>query len=129
MLAMSDYVVSEMHDELGTRGYKHACCWLSICIIIIKESRGSLCRSCYKLNSPNLTEEWGLGCVEGWGGDEEARGTYGCFIAEMDTHVLRVDHGIWVGKIVFFIFRICVNKYIYILPIFNNISRLKIFFH
>ena len=26
MLAMSDYVVSGMHDELGTLGYKHICC-------------------------------------------------------------------------------------------------------
>ena len=26
MLAMSDYVVSGMHDELGTLGFKHACC-------------------------------------------------------------------------------------------------------
>ena len=47
MLAMSDYVVSGMHDELRTLGYKHTWCWLSICIIIMKESIGSLCWSCY----------------------------------------------------------------------------------
>jgi len=34
--------------------------YLSIYVNIIKESRGSLCRSCYQLNSPNLTA---LGCV------------------------------------------------------------------
>ena len=26
MVLLSDYVVSGMHDELGTLGYKHACC-------------------------------------------------------------------------------------------------------
>ena len=32
----------------------------SICIISMKESRGSLCQSCYQPNSPNLTEGWGV---------------------------------------------------------------------
>ena len=32
---------------------------------------------------------------------------------EIDTHVLRIVNGIWVGKIVFLIFRICVNTGIY----------------
>ena len=74
----------------------------------MKESRGSLCQSCYQPNFPNLTA--GLGCVEGWGGDEGARVTCGRFMAEMDTHVLRIVDGIWVSKIVFLIFRICVNN-------------------
>ena len=39
---------------------KPDCCQLSICVIIIKESRGSLYGSCYQLNSPNLTEGWGV---------------------------------------------------------------------
>ena len=35
----------------------------------------------------------------------------GHFMEEIDTHVLRIIYGIWVGKIVFLIFRICVNNY------------------
>ena len=42
-----------------------------------------------------------------------ARVTCGRFMAEMDAHVLRIVDGIWVGKIVFLIFRICVNNSTY----------------
>ena len=52
----------------------------------------------------------GLGCVEGGWGNEEARVTCERFIEEIDKHVLRIVIGIWVGKIVFLKFQICVNK-------------------
>ena len=42
------------------------CVALSICVIIIKESRGSLCWSCYRLNSLNLTA--GVRRDLGWAG-------------------------------------------------------------
>ena len=53
------------------------------------------------------------GKCRGWGGNEGAWVTCGRFLEEIDTHVLRISYGIWVGKIVFLIFRICVNNSIY----------------
>ena len=46
----------ELHVGGADQQERHA----EYLVIIIKEPRGSLCRSCYQLNSPNLTE---LGCV------------------------------------------------------------------
>ena len=40
--------------------------------------------------------------------------TCGRFMAEMDIHVVRKVDGIWVGKIVFLIFRICVNNIVFV---------------
>ena len=62
------------------------------------------------------------------GVNEVARVTCECFMAETDTHVLRIVNGIWVGKIVFLIFRICVNKNMFHKH-FSNSSFLKWWFY
>jgi len=110
--ALSDYVVSVMHDNVDLWSIvgldvSRVCIYLGIWITIMKES--GLRRSCDRLECFRLTA--GLGCVEGWGGNEGARVTCECFMAETDTHILRIVNGIWVGKIVFLIFRICVNNF------------------
>ena len=56
----------------------------------MKESwlrRSCDCLECFRLTG-------GLGCVEGGGGNEEARVTCGCFMAETNTHILRIVDGI-----------------------------------
>ena len=62
-------------------------------------------------------------CGGGWGGNEGAWVTCGGFMEEIDTHVLRTIYGIWVGKIVFLIFRICVNNIIFVI-LLSGISHL-----
>ena len=109
--ALSDYVVSVMHDNVDLWSIvgldvSRVCIYFGIWMTIMKES--GLRRSCDRLECLRLTAR--LGCVEGWGRNEGARVTCECFMAETDTHVLRIVNGIWVGKIVFLIFRICVNN-------------------
>ena len=111
--ALSDYVVSVMHDNVDLWSIvgldvSRVCIYLGIWITIMKES--GLRRSCDRLECFRLTA--GLGCVEGWVGNKGARVTFECFMAETDTHVLRIVNSIWVGKIVFLIFLICVNNWI-----------------
>ena len=111
---LSDYVVSVMHDNVDLWSIvgldvSRVCIYLGIWITIMRES--GLRRSCDRLECFRLTAR--LGCVEGWGGNKGARVTCECLMAETDTHVLRIVNGIWVGKIVFLIFRICVNSSVY----------------
>ena len=86
------------------------CWWLGICIITMKEP-GLLPETELWSSLVFQTDCW-AGSVEGWGGNEGARVTCGRFMEEIETHVLRIDYGIWVGKIVFLIFRICVNNHV-----------------
>jgi len=110
-------------------GWCRASCWWSRstgalrCVIIIKESWGWCRASCFKrlpvsellpaqLSKPN----WAGMCYRGVRRETDERGlTCGCYMEEMDKHVLRKGYGIWVGKIVFLIFRICFNNSIYTL--------------
>ena len=123
LCALSDYVVSVMQDNVDRCSIvgldvSRVCIYLGIWITIMKES--GLRRSCDRLEYFRLTA--GLGCVEGWGGNEGARVTYGHFMEEIDTHVLWIVISILVGKIVFLIFWICVNNYIQLNIIFNLIK-------
>ena len=108
--ALSDYVVSVMHDNIDLWSIvgldvSRVCIYLGIWITIMKES--VLRRSCDRLESFRLTA-----CRAGvWRG---VRVTCECFMEEIDTHVLRIVIGIWVDKIVFLIFRICVNNFVFL---------------
>ena len=113
--ALSDYGVSVMHVNVDLWSIvgldvSRVCIYLGIWITIMKES--GLRQSCDRLECFRLTAV--LGCVEGGGGNEGARVTCGRFLEEIDTHVLRIVIGIWVDKIVFLIFRICVNNFVFL---------------
>ena len=120
--ALSDYVVSVMHDNVDL--------WS---IVGLDVSR--VCIYHHHEGVRVETELWSswvfqADCRAGMcrGVNEVARVTCEYFMAETDTHVLRIVNGIWVGKIVFLIFRICVNKNMFHKH-FSNSSFLKWWFY
>ena len=102
---LSDYVVSGMHDELWTLG--HARLLLAEYLRHHDEGVKWLPVSELLLAQLFYSDYWGAGRCIGVGGGRRSEDD---MWAEKNSYLLKTSNGIGVGKIVFLIFRICVNN-------------------